>query len=246
MALIKCPECGKEISDRAKVCIHCGAPVQEIKQDISEEEVLEENVESPIVTEEKRVHGGSKKKKGLFIVLGIIGAFILVLVILAVIGGIIMSNYSDEETAVAYCAQDLKKRIEDAMPNAENFSIVEDAKVYYFPWFQGIEAYEDMTMQSENGEEIICFISLNYEVTVDGEYVNKTIYYHVCFEDGLYTFRYVCDVDELYNNMVFLWEKDYSTENDVYQAVLAMCIKYADENETQVQTVPQKIATSLL
>lgn len=24
MALIKCPECNKEISDRAKVCIHCG------------------------------------------------------------------------------------------------------------------------------------------------------------------------------------------------------------------------------
>mgnify|MGYP002082164609 CR=1 FL=1 len=24
MALIKCPECGKEISDKAPVCIHCG------------------------------------------------------------------------------------------------------------------------------------------------------------------------------------------------------------------------------
>lgn len=28
MALIKCPECGKEISDRSKVCIHCGYPLQ--------------------------------------------------------------------------------------------------------------------------------------------------------------------------------------------------------------------------
>ena len=27
MALIKCPECGKEISDRASACIHCGAPL---------------------------------------------------------------------------------------------------------------------------------------------------------------------------------------------------------------------------
>lgn len=24
MALIKCPECGKEISDKAPACIHCG------------------------------------------------------------------------------------------------------------------------------------------------------------------------------------------------------------------------------
>jgi ribosomal protein L37E len=27
MALIKCPECGKEISDQSKVCIHCGYPL---------------------------------------------------------------------------------------------------------------------------------------------------------------------------------------------------------------------------
>ena len=27
MALIKCSECGKEISDRAASCIHCGCPV---------------------------------------------------------------------------------------------------------------------------------------------------------------------------------------------------------------------------
>lgn len=28
MALIKCPECGKEISDKAESCIHCGFPIQ--------------------------------------------------------------------------------------------------------------------------------------------------------------------------------------------------------------------------
>lgn len=31
MALIKCPECGKEVSDRASACIHCGFPLSEIK-----------------------------------------------------------------------------------------------------------------------------------------------------------------------------------------------------------------------
>ena len=29
MSLIKCPECGKEISDKSKVCIHCGFPLHE-------------------------------------------------------------------------------------------------------------------------------------------------------------------------------------------------------------------------
>lgn len=35
MALIKCSECGKEISDKAKVCIHCGCPV--FKENIKNE-----------------------------------------------------------------------------------------------------------------------------------------------------------------------------------------------------------------
>ena len=30
MALIKCPECGKEISDKAPVCIHCGYPLNTV------------------------------------------------------------------------------------------------------------------------------------------------------------------------------------------------------------------------
>lgn len=30
MALIKCSECGKEISDKSQTCIHCGCPLSEI------------------------------------------------------------------------------------------------------------------------------------------------------------------------------------------------------------------------
>lgn len=30
MALIRCPECGKEVSDKAAACIHCGYPLSEI------------------------------------------------------------------------------------------------------------------------------------------------------------------------------------------------------------------------
>ena len=31
MALIKCPECGQEVSDKAKVCINCGYPLEDLK-----------------------------------------------------------------------------------------------------------------------------------------------------------------------------------------------------------------------
>lgn len=27
MAMIKCPDCGQNVSDRAQTCIHCGAPI---------------------------------------------------------------------------------------------------------------------------------------------------------------------------------------------------------------------------
>ena len=30
MALIKCPECGKDISDKANQCIHCGYPLSQL------------------------------------------------------------------------------------------------------------------------------------------------------------------------------------------------------------------------
>ena len=44
MALIKCPECGKEISDKAKMCIYCGYPIDEIAN-------LEEKSTSAVETE---------------------------------------------------------------------------------------------------------------------------------------------------------------------------------------------------
>ena len=28
MAMIKCKECGKDISDTAKICVNCGAPLK--------------------------------------------------------------------------------------------------------------------------------------------------------------------------------------------------------------------------
>ena len=31
MALIKCPECGREVSDRVQTCIHCGYPIPKPK-----------------------------------------------------------------------------------------------------------------------------------------------------------------------------------------------------------------------
>ena len=38
MALIKCPECGKEISDKATNCIHCGYPLSLLSSEKADRE----------------------------------------------------------------------------------------------------------------------------------------------------------------------------------------------------------------
>lgn len=56
MALIKCPECGKKVSDKANVCIHCGYPLEETELHESRiSEIMEEmdNLSKKIEKDEK-------------------------------------------------------------------------------------------------------------------------------------------------------------------------------------------------
>lgn len=50
MALIKCPECGRDISDKAKACIHCGYPIPRAQEHPVSAEP-EQAKEAPIVEE---------------------------------------------------------------------------------------------------------------------------------------------------------------------------------------------------
>lgn len=45
MALIKCPECGKEISDKAKFCSYCGYPIIHYEGTYTEEKKYADGVE---------------------------------------------------------------------------------------------------------------------------------------------------------------------------------------------------------
>ena len=38
MALITCPECGKQISDKAKTCLNCGCPVSDMNNENAEDQ----------------------------------------------------------------------------------------------------------------------------------------------------------------------------------------------------------------
>lgn len=54
MALIKCTECGKEFSDKAAICPHCGCPI---------EDVLKTMAEKQQIKEQKRAEKENKPKK---------------------------------------------------------------------------------------------------------------------------------------------------------------------------------------
>lgn len=60
MALIKCPKCGKEMSDRAASCPQCGMTMEEIKATLQETKLEEARKTSQVPmnqlsTEKKRV-----------------------------------------------------------------------------------------------------------------------------------------------------------------------------------------------
>lgn len=96
MALIKCSECGHEISDKSSQCIHCGNPIN--MDELSHEESVPESTEESVTTdnnhvetvkeeetmdqefkeEYKRVE--KKNRKGLYIFLAIV-AFIAIIII---------------------------------------------------------------------------------------------------------------------------------------------------------------------
>ncbi len=56
MSLIKCPECGKEVSDKAEACIHCGFPLSKK----ADESVL---IETVCVPSEVRNYGEKAPQK---------------------------------------------------------------------------------------------------------------------------------------------------------------------------------------
>lgn len=69
MAMINCPECGKEISDKAKACIHCGCPINEEKQ------IAETNTPKTITIVEDNKKSSQKKLLN-SVILSLIGAII--------------------------------------------------------------------------------------------------------------------------------------------------------------------------
>ena len=53
MALIKCPECGKEISDKAPACIHCGYPLSLLNNEKAKSTTVEKQSNTEVKSDQK-------------------------------------------------------------------------------------------------------------------------------------------------------------------------------------------------
>ncbi len=94
MALIKCPECGKQISDQAEACPKCGCPIEpktycpECKKEISTDDKACSHCGYPLIDEEpeEKVKKDNKKTNiNMKILLPIIGAIIIIVIVLIIV-----------------------------------------------------------------------------------------------------------------------------------------------------------------
>ena len=101
MALIKCKECGKEISDKAYTCPNCGCPLETIKEEINE-----------VKNEQKNEQKVTKKTKsnilaGILILIGVplgsLGIWICLFGIIWALVEISDKEIEDKKWAVISC-----------------------------------------------------------------------------------------------------------------------------------------------
>lgn len=113
MALINCPECGKEISDKAGNCPNCGCPIQPEQETVKDNRGERWSSEQSSKTETKKNQDKSKKKGGCLKVLLIVVAICMVLEIISSIGG------NDEEDSPSVNENQVATKIQNDTQEAQ-------------------------------------------------------------------------------------------------------------------------------
>ncbi len=149
MAIINCPECGKEISDKAKICINCGYPINSDLDNIQPKpdniELKQENVDPvlPNWTPQGSYEKSHPKSKKIIVTVII---FAMIAIITSVVIIIINENtLSFEEEQVYNVASIYKKDLKN--PNSMElhgdaaFIIDKDFNYYTFFTVSGNNSY---------------------------------------------------------------------------------------------------------
>lgn len=201
MAVIKCPECGRKISDQANVCTHCGYPISKTitANDLENpssptESVIESDCSQPVV---------SSKKKKTKIKLTII----CIAIILFAIGVYAVKTMYDQKAI-------REKDLSDAL------------EISFYMTKEDIIAYESLTYGHTEVEYLNEDV-LGFEPYTKKD---KTDYRHIYYFDentGLLKFVYYADVTE---SLPSLASKDSKCKhiNDVKKKLFKV-VGYWDE-----------------
>lgn len=175
MALIRCPECDKEISNTVDYCIHCGYKFNN--------KVIEENKDSQNIS----IHSSNKKRNILFIII------VIIIIICFLLQVIFYFGMNSSKKSVTYKVDDLfTKNNEDSYEVWYNFDTTMLGEVYseyrFFDNYTctyelGFSGYEDST------EPINCIYEVDGNVLKihmnGGEGITQTFTYEKPFNDKL-------------------------------------------------------------
>ncbi len=106
MALLKCPECGNQVSDKAASCPQCGHPVSKMQKSVSEAPIQQAKVKAEQATERKA-------KKGLKPITIIAGILILVLIVIGGAVGFMYLRSKAEQKNQMEAQQKIEAKIEE-------------------------------------------------------------------------------------------------------------------------------------
>lgn len=198
MALIKCSECGKEISDKSSVCIHCGYPISEMKQKgetLQEELLLKESrpsLENELLLEKQLKKDGNspiKKEKKNFKIKPIYVLGMVVTVIIILVGASqYKKNQKGNNELQAYNNAVYAYENENFQEAYAYFSNNEykDSKDYLE---KTVEKYTESLINDNSLEEADKYLALVNNEVVKKDLEKKLTYAHGidCFDKGLFS-----------------------------------------------------------
>ncbi len=141
MALIKCPECGKEISDQAISCPNCGSPMKKEKP-----EVVAFQQNSNMVNTV-----APKKKKGHGCLITVLAVFIFIGIMAAAVGGAVGQNSA------------VQKAVSGVSDDAEYITLEEFNKIETGMSYEEVQeivgSAGEVSVQSGSGEFSITMVT---------------------------------------------------------------------------------------
>ena len=156
MALIKCPKCGKDFSDRAQACPHCGISQEEVARLIAEKEaaeaaererlrqerLLEEAKEARIRAEKRAEWWAANKRK--------VGIAILILI--GIIVSIVAVKKISDAIAAKHAVTEAYEMIEQGKELVSTYHFDEAKDLYDQAYRMTMDKEVRNTIQEQNDE----------------------------------------------------------------------------------------------